>query len=169
VEYLIVDGYNIINAWADLAREAKVNLEDARWKLLEILSDYQGYTKIHVIVVFDAHMAKGGIEKLERYGSIEVIFTKENETADNYIERFVHNVAQYNIVRVATSDYLEQTIILGKGALRLTANELLLEIERIKKENTSRKKVESNKRNTLDSIIDKNTLKTLERLRRKKF
>ncbi|MGE4284226.1 MAG: NYN domain-containing protein, partial [Clostridia bacterium] len=124
MEYLIIDGYNIINAWPDLAIAAKECLEDARWKLLEVLANYQGYKKNKVIVVFDAHLVRGSQEKKEIYSGVEIVYTKENETADNYIEKLVHEIGRNQTVRVATSDFLEQTIVLSKGATRLSANEL---------------------------------------------
>lgn len=169
MEYLLIDGYNIIYDWEELEKVAKINLEDARWKLLEILSDYQGYTKICVIVVFDAHLVKGSSEKIEQYENIEIVFTKENETADNYIERLVHNIAKKYIVKVATSDYLEQTIILSKGAYRISANELYKEVMIVRNKNKGQGNIKRHKKYTLETRIDNKTLKILEKLRREKF
>lgn len=167
MEYLIVDGYNIINAWDELSKISKDSMEDARWKLLEIMSDYQGYTNNSVVVVFDAHFVKDSSEKIEDYDNIKVVYTKENETADNYIEKLVHNLSKDYTVRVATLDYLEQTIVLSKGAYRISASELFEELKRIRR----RKRLDKNKskKNTIESMIDPNTAKILEKLRREEF
>ena len=112
-EILLVDGYNIIHAWSDLKTTAEYSLEDARHALLEIMQDYQGYSGYRIIVVFDAHMIPGGLEKKEIIGGVEVVYTRENETADRYIERFVDGLPEYVRVMVATSDYLQQTIVMS--------------------------------------------------------
>ncbi len=169
MEYLIVDGYNIINAWPGLSEILKDNMEDARWKLIETLINYQGYTKEKIILVFDAHLVKGNRETCERYGKIDVIFTKENETADHYIERFVHQIDKSHKVRVATSDFLEQTIVLSKGAIRTSAKELYIEIMDVKKNMKEKTEEKTIKRHTISSRLEENTLKALENLRRRKF
>lgn len=128
MEYLIIDGYNIINSWNDIFDLRKEPLEDCRVKLLDLLSNYQGYKNIEVIVVFDAHLVSGGQEKQETYGKLTVIYTKENESADNYIERFVYRMAGKHQIRVATSDYLEQRMILSDGGIRMSSRELKEEI-----------------------------------------
>ncbi len=170
MEYLLVDGYNIINAWPELSEMLKDNLEDARWKLIEILLNYQGYTKEKIILVFDAHLVKGSRETCERYDRIDVIFTKENESADHYIERFVHHyIDKSHKIRVATSDFLEQTIVLSKGAIRISAKELYLEIMNTKKNMQEKTEEKTIKRNTISARLEGNTLKALENLRRRKF
>ncbi|WHH61417.1 NYN domain-containing protein [Petroclostridium sp. X23] len=169
MEYLIIDGYNIINAWPELAKLARDNLENARWKLLEILADYQGYKKNKVIVVFDAHLVKGSIEKKDIYAGVDVVYTKENETADNYIEKLVHDIGRSETVRVATSDFLEQTIILSKGATRLSANELKEEVKVSHKDMDHKYLQRGIKDHTIGSRLGEDTLRVLEKLRRQKF
>lgn len=130
-EYLLVDGYNIIFGWDELKDLAKDNLDAARQKLMDILSNYQGYRKIIIILVFDAYKVKGGIEQVQRYNNIDVVYTKEAETADQYIEKVTHEIAKDNLVTVASSDALEQLIIMGKGASRMSVNDLKEEILRV--------------------------------------
>lgn len=133
-EYLLVDGYNIIFAWDELKDLAQVSIDGAREKLIDILSDYQGYQGNSIILVFDAYKVKGGIGEISKYKNINVVYTKEAETADQYIEKVTHEIASKHHVTVATSDAMEQLIIMGKGAYRLSANDLKEEIERIKEE-----------------------------------
>ena len=133
-EYLLVDGYNIIFAWEDLKELAKVNVESARSKLMDILSNYQGYVKNTLIVVFDAYKVKGNPGSVSKYHNIYVVYTKEAETADQYIEKTVHEIGRKYHVTVATSDALEQIIIWGQGAARLSAQGLREEIEAHNKE-----------------------------------
>lgn len=123
-EFLLVDGYNIIFAWEDLKELAKVSLDAARNSLLEQMCNYQGYKKQTVIVVFDAYKVKGNIGSSYRYNNIYVVFTKEAETADTYIEKTTHEIAKKHRVTVATSDGIEQMIILQHGAIRMTARDL---------------------------------------------
>ena len=129
-EYLVVDGYNIIFAWEELKSLAKTSMDTARTALIEILSNYQGYRRCKVIIVFDAYKIKGGERRQEKHGSVDVVFTKEGETADTYIERLTYEMNGRYRVRVATSDRQEQIIALGNGAFRLSASELKGEIER---------------------------------------
>lgn len=129
-EYLVVDGYNIIFAWEELNSLAKTSMDAARTALIEILSNYQGYRRCKVIIVFDAYKIKGGERRQEKHGSVDVVFTKEGETADTYIERLTYEMNGKYRVRVATSDRQEQIIALGNGAFRLSASELKGEIER---------------------------------------
>ncbi|MCM1386764.1 MAG: TetM/TetW/TetO/TetS family tetracycline resistance ribosomal protection protein [Bacillus sp. (in: Bacteria)] len=123
-EYLLVDGYNIIFAWEELSELAKVNLDSARGRLMDILSNYQGYRKMTLILVFDAYKVKGSPGSISAYHNIYVVYTKEAETADQYIEKATHEIAGKNQVTVATSDGLEQLIIMGQGARRMSAREL---------------------------------------------
>ena len=129
-EYLVVDGYNIIFAWEELKSLAKTSMDAARTALIEILSNYQGYRRCKAIIVFDAYKIKGGERRQEKHGSVDVVFTKEGETADTYIERLTYEMNGKYRVRVATSDRQEQIIALGNGAFRLSASELKGEIER---------------------------------------
>ncbi len=128
-EYLLVDGYNIIHAWEDLDDLAREDLDGARIRLLDLLCNYQGWRNCHVIVVFDAYRVKGNPGSVEQYRNIHVVYTREAETADTYIEKTTYEIAPHYRVRVATSDRLEQMIILGHGADRISARELKLELE----------------------------------------
>ncbi len=168
-EYLVVDGYNIINAWPELKQIAEDSLEDARIKLIDCLRDYQGYKGIYVIIVFDAHMAGSPLKHWERYGDLTVVYTSKVETADHFIEKWVNDNSEKHNIRVATSDYLEQTIILGKGATRISARELREEVRSSKRERDriylQKPKI---KINTLDNRLEPGILEKLERLRRER-
>ena len=133
-EYLLVDGYNIIFAWEDLNELAKVNIEAARSKLMDVLCNYQGYKKCTLILVFDAYKVEGNQGSVQKYHNIHVVYTKEAETADQYIEKTVHEIGRKYHVTVATSDAMEQVIILGQGASRMSAKNLLEEIGQMKEE-----------------------------------
>ena len=133
-EYLLVDGYNIIFAWEELADLARTNIESARNKLMDILCDYQGFRQMTVILVFDAYRVEGGQGEVSRYNNIHVVYTKEAETADQYIEKTVHEMGKQYQVTVATSDATEQVIIMGQGARRLSARDLKEEIDAARKE-----------------------------------
>ncbi len=128
-QYLLVDGYNIIFSWEDLNELSRVNMEGARSKLADLLCNYQGYRKCHVILVFDAYKVEGNHGEVVKYHNIHIVYTKEAETADQYIEKTVHTIGRKYGVTVATSDGLEQVIILGQGARRLSARGLREEIE----------------------------------------
>lgn len=130
-EYVLVDGYNIIFAWDELKKAALESLERARYMLMDILCNYQGFQKCEVILVFDAYKVKGNPGSVEHYRNIHVVYTKEAETADAYIERATYEIAKEHRVRVATSDNLEQLIILGHGAVRVSAREFLEEVESV--------------------------------------
>ena len=128
-EYLLVDGYNIIFAWDELKAVARENLDAARKNLMDILSNYQGFRKCEVILVFDAYRVPKGTGDIARYHNIQVVYTKEAETADAYIERVTYEIGKQHRVRVATSDNAEQLIILGHGALRVSADAFHQEVE----------------------------------------
>ena len=133
-EYLLVDGYNIIFAWEHLRALAQRNIKAARDALLDDLSNYAGYTKANVICVFDAYKVAGGTEQVYRYHNIDVIFTKEAETADLYIEKAAHELTKQYSVKVATSDAVEQVIIYGAGAVRLSAMNFYEEVRSAERE-----------------------------------
>ncbi len=133
-EYLLVDGYNIIFAWEELKSLAQVNIDSARDRLMDILCNYQGYRENTVILVFDAYKVKGNPGSVVKYHNIYVVYTKEAETADQYIEKAVHDMCKKYQVTVATSDALEQMIIWGQGAVRLSAQGLKEEIEQVSRE-----------------------------------
>lgn len=132
--YLLVDGYNIIFAWKELKELAENNLESARVSLMDTLCNYQGFAGITVILVFDAYRVKGNPGEVSKYKNIHLVYTKEAETADQYIEKTVHRIGKNNNVTVATSDALEQVIIFGAGANRMSASGLKEEILRTEKE-----------------------------------
>lgn len=129
-EYLLVDGYNVIFSWDNLKELAKDNIDGAKNTLINILCNYQGYKKCEVILVFDAYKVKGNAREVEKINNINIVYTKEAETADMYIEKVSHKLAKNNKVRVVTSDALEQLIILEGGALRVSSKEFFFEIQK---------------------------------------
>ncbi|MDR3543969.1 MAG: TetM/TetW/TetO/TetS family tetracycline resistance ribosomal protection protein [Desulfosporosinus sp.] len=165
-EYLLVDGYNIIYAWPELRELADDNMDGARMKLLDALSNYQGIRECQIIVVFDAYLVQGHLEEVIDYHNIHMVYTREAQTADQYIEKFAHdNQKKYNIV-VATSDGLQQIIIRGAGCALLSARELKVEIEganeRIKQEYQ-----EIQKRNYLMDALSPEAKQQMEELIKK--
>ena len=124
-----MDGYNIIFSWNELKELASTNLDSARTKLLDCMCNYQGMKKCEVIVVFDAYRVQNHATEVLDYHNIHVVYTKEAETADAYIERFAHEHGRKHYVRVATSDYLEQIIIAGQGCHRVSAREFEQEVK----------------------------------------
>lgn len=122
-DYLLVDGYNIIFAWDNLKKIAEENLDAARAELINMMCSYQGFAGCELILVFDAYRVKGKHREVEKYYNINIVYTKESETADTYIERTTHELSKTHRVRVATSDGTEQMIILGNGAMRISAAE----------------------------------------------
>ena len=165
-EYLLVDGYNIIFAWEDLKELAAVNIDGAREKLMDILCNYQGFKKSTLILVFDAYKVKGNPGSVETYHNIHVVYTKEAETADQYIEKTVHEIGRKYRVTVATSDQLEQVIILGQGGQRMSARELLEDVIEVSHQirETARQKRSSDK-NYLFDHLDEETAARMERIR----
>ena len=133
-EYLLVDGYNIIFAWEELNELAKVSIDAARNKLMDILSNYQGFIGCTLILVFDAYKVKGNQGEVQKYHNIYVVYTKEAETADQYIEKTTHEIGRKYKVTVATSDALEQVIVMGQGAYRISARDFYEEVERTEKQ-----------------------------------
>lgn len=133
-KYLIVDGYNIVHAWDDLKCLVEDNLEGARLKLMDMLSNYQGFVKCEVIVVFDAYLVKGNLGEMFDYQNIHVVYTKEAETADAYIEKLTHKISKDYHVTVATSDGLVQLITRGQNCRVMSALELKNEMERVNQE-----------------------------------
>lgn len=160
-EYLFVDGYNVINSW-DIFKDKLDDLEYARDTLIEIMLEYQRYTKIIVTVVFDAYMVKGNSGYVESKDGLNIVFTEENQTADNYIERRLSELGKHKKVRVATSDRMEQQIILGMGGIRISARELESEIyyqNKLIRRRMSQTKLKNKK--SIGNLSEKN-LKTLE-------
>lgn len=166
-EYLLVDGYNIVFAWEELRELAEENIHAACDKLKDILSNYQGYRKCTLILVFDAYKVEGHAEEVVPYHNIYVVYTKEAETADQYIEKTVHRIGREHQVTVATSDGLEQIIILGQGAHRLSAAGLKKEIEdaeRAGKQEWAQRRQSS--RSYLFDEVDDEVADYVERIRR---
>ncbi|MGO4111411.1 NYN domain-containing protein [Paenibacillus sp. YAF4_2] len=168
-DILLVDGYNMIGAWPVLEKLKEIDLEEARDKLLDMMADYQGFSGMTVYVVFDAHQVPG-LGATYRHHKLTIVYTKEKETADECIERLVSELmARRRNVFVATSDLVEQHVAFGKGALRLSARELLIDINQNRKqiEHTLRERESSpGKRNTLDGNLSLEVRTQLERLRR---
>lgn len=165
-EYLLVDGYNIIFAWEDLNELSKINIESARNKLMDRLSNYQGYKKMTLILVFDAYKVKGNPGSVMKYHNIYVVYTKEAETADQYIEKTVHEIGRKYQVTVATSDALEQVIILGQGGNRLSAANLLEEVEEVEAEISKKvQKKTSKEKNYLFDHLDEEMADLMEEVR----
>lgn len=133
-EYLLVDGYNVIFAWEELNELAKASIDAARNKLMDILSNYQGFTGCTLILVFDAYKVKGSQGEVQKYHNIYVVYTKEAETANQYIEKTTHEIGRKYKVTVATSDALEQVIVMGQGAYRISARDFYEEVERTEKQ-----------------------------------
>ena len=134
VEYVLVDGYNVIHAWDHLREMVAEHMEVARNLLINTLCNYQGYKKCELILVFDAYKIKGHQREVEKFNNITIVYTKEAETADMYIERASYKLAKNNRVRVVTSDGMEQLIILGNGAIRVSAREFFDEIKAAEEE-----------------------------------
>ncbi len=167
-EILIVDGYNIIYAWPELKEMIKEDIAAARHALIEILRNYQGYREGLVTVVFDAYQTASLQESVEHYGAVSVIFTKADESADQYIERLVYRLKHpERKIRVATSDWLQQTMVMSQGAIRMSALELQEEVLRTKKEFEKRYMEQGVlHKNNLEHNIAPDILKELERMRR---
>ncbi|AJS60295.1 NYN domain-containing protein [Paenibacillus sp. IHBB 10380] len=167
-DVLLVDAYNMIGGWPELAELAQNNMQGARDRLLERLSDYQAFTGMHVIVVFDAYRVPG-LGKSFSQSKLQVYFTKEKETADETIERLVGELSRKRRqIYVATSDFIEQHVIFAKGALRMSARELLIEVENSDREIQKRIERDNSKstRNTLDGKLSAEQRKLFERWRR---
>jgi predicted RNA-binding protein with PIN domain len=166
-EFLVVDGYNIIGAWPQLVKLKDIHLEEARDQLIHMLADYQAFTGIQVCVVFDAYHIPGLGGKYEQ-SKLRIVYTKEKETADELIESLVSEmIGRRKRVYVATSDMTEQNVIFGKGALRLSARELLEKIKENDKE--LRRKIDettSPRRNSLDNNLSKELKQLFEKWRR---
>lgn len=166
MEILLVDGYNVIFAWEDLKELADLNIDAARDKLMDILSNYQGFKKCTLILVFDAYKLEGQSISIQKYHNIYVVYTKEAETADQYIEKVVHQVGKKYHVTVVTSDGLEQAIILGQGGYRISSREFRNEIEisrqQIKKEAEAHQDI---RKNYLFDSLDYELAKELEKAR----
>ena len=167
--YLLVDGYNVIHARPELEAIAADSLEGARVKLCDILSEFMALSRYRIIVVFDAHLVPGGIGSVAEHNNVKIVFTKEAETADRYIEQAAYKLSKESRrdrITVATSDALEQLIILGQGASRISSADLWTEIDATK-DNLRRRHIENTpiKKNPLFGLLDKETAAKLEAMR----
>lgn len=168
-EILFIDGYNVVNSWPNLQKYIKDNnIDEAREKLIEILAEYQAYKKIEIVLVFDAYKVKDSIRKKEKFNNLEIVYTKEKETADTYIERNLDLIGRKHRVTVATSDNTLQQLVLSRGGIRISSRELYYEIKNTKAE--IRRKNQKIKNNDFIKTIDinKETLKKLNKLRKKR-
>ncbi|MDR1531283.1 MAG: NYN domain-containing protein [Clostridiales bacterium] len=166
-KYLLIDGYNIIYGWDKLKHIADKSLEDARLALVEQMSEYRAMTNQEIIIVFDAHKVKGNVGEVEQRGGVQIVYTREAETADHYIERAASDLTKRYSVRVATSDNLEQVIILSRGADRVSARDFAREVEQVKQQiEEIRLGLKPVKRNMLMDNLDCETAAMLERMRR---
>ena len=161
-----MDGYNIIFAWDELNALSRESLDAARHRLMDILCNYQGFKKCVLILVFDAYRVPGSPGSIEQYHNIHVVYTKEAETADMFIERVTHEIGRNRRVRVATSDGMEQVIILGQGGQRMSARELLEDVIEVSHQirETARQK-RSSEKNYLFDHLDEETAARMERIR----
>ncbi|NGP45825.1 hypothetical protein G4V62_13030 [Bacillaceae bacterium SIJ1] len=167
MDVLLVDGYNMIGAWPDLQRIKEKDYEAARHRLIDMLAEYKAYTGYRVIVIFDAYLQRG-LEKKHHQAGIEVIFTKEKETADERIEKLA--IALKNVktrIFVATSDYAEQWSIFGQGALRISARELLREIQEIERNINQSVKKDHQKKLSNRLTLSEDVAQIFEKWRRK--
>ena len=164
---IFVDGYNVINSWPNLKEIKDYSYESSRQQLIDTLQNYSEFKGCKMFIVFDAHMVKGSLEKKERQGNLVVVFTKEGEIADNYIERMVNNIGRKSEICVVSSDSLVQQVTFQRGATRMSSIEFYYEvISSEKKIQTKTEKNFSEKRNWLEERIDEKTLEKLEKIRR---
>jgi hypothetical protein len=165
-QYLLVDGYNMIGAWPELRQLADDSLEDARDGLLEMMANYQGFSGKKVIVVFDAHQVPGAGSRF-RHGGVEVIFTKEKETADEVIERLAGELSgRRSIVQVATSDSTEQHVAFGRGALRVSARELAIAVREAQEQIRRRLDQPPPRKSSFDQALSAEMKELMEKWRR---
>jgi uncharacterized protein len=168
VKYVFVDGYNVINSWPELNKIKNYSYENARVKLSEELNNYGVYNGFKIILVFDAHLVSGSLEKREIISrNLEIIFTMEGETADSFIERTVNNIGRKYEVSVVTSDSLEQQVVFQRGAVRMSSIEFYHEVKNIEK--TISFKIEkkySEKGNKIEDNVQPEVLEKLEKMRR---
>ena len=164
-DYLLVDGYNVIYAWDELKDLADANLDAARTRLADILANYQGFTDTTVILVFDAYKVKGNKGEVVRYHNIYLVYTKEAETADQYIEKTTHEIGRKHNVTVATSDNVEQVIVMGQGARRISSRDLHEEVERVEAQIRALSGDRIRQRNYLFDQADERLASMLEAIR----
>lgn len=168
MKFIFVDGYNVVNSWNNLKKDKEISLDSARQKLIDILHNYGAINECRVILVFDGHKVAGNLEnRYEHNKNLTVIFTKDGETADSYIEREVNGLGRRFEVYVVTSDWLEQQTIFQRGAVRISSVEfysLVFKTSEDIKENA--KKLGNSNRNSVQDNIDEDILRKLEAIRR---
>jgi predicted RNA-binding protein with PIN domain len=167
VKILFIDGYNVINSWPNLKPIKEYSYDSARQKLIETLQNYATYKGYKIFIVFDAHMVPGNLEKKDKLDNIVVVYTKEGETADSFIEKTIDQIGRKVDVCVVTSDSLEQQLAFQRGATRMSSLEFYFEVEEISKKigkKTENQFVEQ--RNSLESRLEKDVLEKLEKIRR---
>lgn len=168
---LIVDGYNVISAWSKLKKISDEDLEQARDTLIGYIHEFSKMRGLSAYIVFDAYNVKGQKEVIKDYYGVKVVYTKENQTADSYIEKFIFSLSKYDMVSVVTSDYAEQQIVLGKGCQRIPARELIEVLSIFKKnirKNNKKTKSKYNSMNRLENRLDNDVYDKLEAIRRRK-
>lgn len=171
MDYIVVDGYNVINAWRGIIDVKNDTLEECRDRLLNMLSNYQGYSNANIIVVFDAHLQDEWQTKTEKFDNLTVVFTKKNQTADSYIERLVYELSNEYTIGVVTSDYLEQRIVLTGGGARITPREFLaIVLNAGKYAQTASQDTDASNfaRNTIQTNISPELAKILDNMRKGK-
>jgi len=169
-EVLVIDGYNVINAWDELIDIAQTSLENARDRLNFMIAEYSSYKGIHSYIIYDAYKIKTSLNREEKTKHTTIIYTKEKQTADSYIEKFIHDFEdkRHTIIRVATDDMAEQNMILGKGAARMPTWELYLEVKESQKKISAQINKRQINKNTLDTILNQDIVEKLEKMRRGK-
>lgn len=168
MKFIFVDGYNVVNSWSNLKKDKEISLDSARQRLIDILHNYGAINECKVILVFDGYKVSGNLEnKYEHNKNLTVIFTRDGETADAYIERAVNELGRRFEVYVVTSDWLEQQTIFQRGAVRISSvefyNLVFKTSEDIKK---NAKKLDVSNKNSLQDNIDEEVLRKLEAIRR---
>ena len=162
---LLVDGYNVIGAW-DVPRREHLSIDQARERLLHLVADYAGYSGEEVIVVFDGHYTDRTTRSRMNAHGVEVVFTRHGESADNYIEAACAAAPRWRSVRVATSDGVEQTVTMGRGAVRISSRELLIELSHVRRTGHVSHAQNGPRRNTVDSQLPEYVRSALEKMRR---
>ncbi|MDK2918097.1 MAG: uncharacterized protein PWQ37_830 [Candidatus Petromonas sp.] len=170
-DFLIVDGYNVINAWDSLKEISRESLEEARNILIDQMAEYHSFTGMKVILVFDAYQVKGTQVKSENIKGVEVIFTKEHQTADSYIEKKVEELTKdkRNVIKVVTSDWAEQQAVLGSGAIRVTPREFEIDLEFMKTKLKEKMEKSQKKKGMLSERLDDKVLEILEKWRKEEY
>ena len=163
---LLVDGYNVIGAW-DVPRKERLPIEEARERLVHLIADYAGFSGEEVIVVFDGHYTDRPVRSHQTVHGVQVVFTKHAESADNYIEAQCEAAPKWRHVRVASSDSVEQTIALGRGAVRISSREFLMELTQVRSVGRVRMQEEKVSRGDIFSRLPPHQREIFERMRRR--